>query len=253
MSTAKPEKIRLDKLVYERGLAPSRERAEALIMAGRVLVNDVPHTKPGHKISSDSEIRVRGINSAFVGRGGDKIAPALQFFQIDPSDIVAVDIGASTGGFTDCLLQAGARRVYAVDVGSNQLDWKLRSDPRVEVLEQVNAKDLLPAMFSELPTLAVIDVSFIGLRKVLEAVLSILSFPATIVALVKPQFELGPEYVGKGGVVRDVAHQQLAVQLVCDFAATLGLHIVAEAFPSPLKGEKKGNQEYFVCLRHETA
>lgn len=243
-------KIRIDKLLVERGLAPSRERAEAMIMAGNVLVADVPVTKPGTKVDSDAEIRVRGAASPFVSRGGSKLDPALEQFGIDVHGLTAIDVGASTGGFTDCLLKRGVLRIYAVDVGYNQLDWKIRNDPRVVVMERLNAKDLGSVVLDPRPSLAVIDVSFIGLRKVLAPVCSVLATPSTIVALVKPQFELEPSYVGKGGVVRDVEHQQLAVELVKEYARSLGLKMRGEA-PSSLKGEKKGNQEYFLWLSHE--
>ncbi len=244
---ADQKKARIDLLLVERGLAPTREKAQALIMAGVVLVNDAPATKAGERFAIESAIRLRGEVLRFVGRGGDKIDPALDHFRIELSGVTALDVGASTGGFTDCMLQRGAVRVYAVDVGYNQLDQKLRSDPRVVVMERTHAKDLTPAKFDPLPTFFTMDVSFISVRKVLPYVLPCLAPQSAGLVLVKPQFELEPEYVEKGGVVRDERHQRLAVELVTSFIAEAGLRS-AGVFPSPLRGEKAGNQEYFVQL-----
>ena len=217
-------------------------------MSGNVLVNDVPIDKAGTKIPLNAAIRIRGSQSQFVGRGGDKINAAFEHFDILLQDVVALDVGASTGGFTDCMLQRGAAKVYAVDVGYNQLDPRLRSDPRVVVMEKTHAAELTTELFSPLPAFATIDVSFIGLRKVLEPVSRVLVEGAAIVALVKPQFELGPEHVGKGGVVKDEALHRQAIALVEEAALQLGL-LPSGNVPSPLKGEKKGNQEYFVYLK----
>jgi 23S rRNA (cytidine1920-2'-O)/16S rRNA (cytidine1409-2'-O)-methyltransferase len=238
-------KLRLDQLLVETGLAPSRQKAQALILSGAVLVEDVPVDKAGTRVAVDAAIRIRGAPSKYVGRGGEKIEAAFDYFQIALTGVIAIDVGSSTGGFTDCLLQRGAAQVYAVDVGYNQLDFKLRQDPRVVVMEKTHAAELRAGLFSPSPTLAVIDVSFIGLRKILQPVVQVLASPKQVLALVKPQFELGPESVGKGGVVRDVEAQLAAVRLVTDFAKQIGL--VSQGFlPSPLKGSKKGNQEYFV-------
>jgi 23S rRNA (cytidine1920-2'-O)/16S rRNA (cytidine1409-2'-O)-methyltransferase len=212
-----------------------------------VLVDDTPVEKAGAQVSPESTIRLRTSGSSFVGRGGDKLDGALEHFDLCVQGAIALDVGASTGGFTDCLLRRGASRVYAVDVGYNQLDFRLRTDERVVVREKTNAKELFPEQFNPKPSLAVIDVSFIGLRKILPAVVSCLENPCRIVALVKPQFELGPEYVEKGGVVRDEEHQLYAVSLVRDAALGLGLNVFGTT-PSRLKGEKKGNQEYFIYL-----
>jgi len=242
------QKVRLDKLLVERGLAPSREKAEAYILAGSVLVNNEPSTKAGLKVDPEIEIRLTHVPSRFVGRGGEKIDSVIEHFSINLQDRVAIDIGASTGGFTDCMLQRGAARVYAVDVGYNQLAHKLREDPRVVVLEKTNAKDLRTEDFLPPPTFATIDVSFIGLRKVLEPVRKILLPPFQILALVKPQFELEPEAVGKGGVIRDPAEQRRAVELVVAYAEQQLMLQMRGDMAAPLRGEKKGNQEYFVLL-----
>jgi 23S rRNA (cytidine1920-2'-O)/16S rRNA (cytidine1409-2'-O)-methyltransferase len=226
-----------------------------------VLVNDEPGDKVGIKYGEGVNIRVRGEVSKFVGRGGDKIEPAFEFFGIDLNEIVALDVGASTGGFTDCMLQHGAKQVYAIDVGYNQLDYKLRVDKRVVVYEKTHAKDLATLNFNPPPQFATIDVSFTGLRKVLNYVVEVLektslmqggeqnkSRATSILALVKPQFELGPEFVSKGGVVKEEKYQLEAVRLVREYAESLGL-TVASPFICPLRGEKSGNQEYFLFMQ----
>lgn len=238
-------KERLDILLVSRGLVSTRKKAQALIMAGQVLVNDTPFEKAGAIVATDAPIRIRGDLQKYVGRGGDKLAGALAHFAIDVRDIVAIDVGSSTGGFTDCLLQNGAKQVYAVDVGQNQLATKLRRDPRVVVMEETHVKDISAELFSPQPTLATIDVSFIGLRKVLPFVLAVLPSRGQLICLVKPQFELGPEYVQKGGVVPGEQEQLLAVKLVEDFLREQGWKVVGTC-PSALRGEKSGNQEYFI-------
>ncbi|HJQ83618.1 MAG TPA: TlyA family RNA methyltransferase [Candidatus Binatia bacterium] len=238
--------MRIDRLLVERGLVASRERARRLVMAGAVLVADRPVTKPGTEVPDDAPVRLRGEDSPYVGRGGEKLAGALDAFGLDVRERVALDVGASTGGFTDCLLQRGARRVIAVDVGYGQLAWKLRADPRVVVLERTNARTLSPDRLPEPPDLAVVDVSFISLRTVLPAVASVLAAGAAIVALVKPQFEVGRGRVGKGGVVRDDALRAEAVALVRAEAERLGLGVRGEA-ESVLPGPK-GNREVFLWL-----
>lgn len=246
------EKRRLDQLLLERGLVPSREIAQSLIMRGDVLVDDRPVTKPGVKLPESVPLRLRGALPKYVGRGGEKLEPALDHFQIVLRDRVALDVGASTGGFTDCMLQRGAAKVYATDVGHNQLALKLRNDPRVVVHEGVHARELCSLAFDPPPTFATLDLSFISVRKVLADVLAVLAPHSELVVLVKPQFELGPEFIEKGGVVRSVSHQREAVRLVEEAAATLGLH-ARGSVPSALTGAKKGNQEYFVYLSTQTA
>jgi 23S rRNA (cytidine1920-2'-O)/16S rRNA (cytidine1409-2'-O)-methyltransferase len=215
-------------------------------MAGQVVVADRPVSKPGTAVDADAEVRLRGEPSPFVGRGGEKLAGALDAFALDVRDRIGLDVGASTGGFTDCLLQRGARCVIAVDVGYGQLAWRLRQDPRVVVLERTNARDLGPAKLPEVPDLAVVDVSFISLRLVLPAVVACLAPAGEIVALVKPQFEVGRGEVGKGGVVRDPAARAAAVTTVRAAAEQLGLRVRGEA-ESVLPGPK-GNREVFVWL-----
>jgi 23S rRNA (cytidine1920-2'-O)/16S rRNA (cytidine1409-2'-O)-methyltransferase len=243
--------VRLDLLLVERGLAPSRERARRLIMAGAVLVDDRPVTKAGADVADDAAVRLRTADSPYVSRGGEKLAGALAVFPVDPRGRVALDVGASTGGFTDCLLQRGAARVYAVDVGYGQLAWTLRQDPRVAVRERTNARALAPGTLPEVPDLAVIDVSFIALAKVLSAVTAVLAPAADVVALVKPQFEVGRGRVGKGGVVRDPALRAEAVAGVRTAAAALGWSIRGEA-ESVLPGPK-GNREVFLWLSRAPA
>jgi len=238
--------VRIDRLLVERGLVPNRELARRLVMAGEVLVGDRPVTKPGAEVPDDAEVRLRGADSPFVSRGGEKLAGALDAFRLDVRDRVAVDVGASTGGFTDCLLQRGARRVIAVDVGYGQLAWKLRQDARVVVLERTNARRLVADDLPEAPDLAVVDVSFISLAIVLPAVVGCVEPGASIVALVKPQFEVGRGRVGKGGVVRDEAARGEAVASVRDAAEGLGLTVRGEA-ESVLPGPK-GNREVFLWL-----
>ena len=215
-------------------------------MAGDVLVGDRPVTKPGAEVPTDAEVRLRTADSPYVSRGGEKLAGALDAFGLAVRGLVALDVGASTGGFTDCLLQRGARRVIALDVGYGQLAWKLRQDPRVAVIERTNARALTPAMLPEAPELAVVDVSFISLATVLPAVASVVRPGGTILALVKPQFEVGRGRVGKGGVVRDPALRAEAVAGVRAAAERLGLAVRGEA-ESVLPGPK-GNREVFVWL-----
>ncbi|MCB0325373.1 MAG: TlyA family RNA methyltransferase [Bdellovibrionales bacterium] len=235
----------MDLLLVERGLAETRTKSRALIMAGEVLVDDAPCDKPGTLVSPNSFVRLRKAGSRFVGRGGEKLEGALDAFTLDVTGVVAVDVGASTGGFTDCLLQRGASHVYCVDVGYNQLHPRLRNDIRVDVLERLHAKDLRSELFQVAPDFAVIDVSFIGLRKVLPFIAAVLAPRARVVALIKPQFELEPEHVEKGGVVRDSALQSRAIDTVLDAATVLGW-VSGGVVPSVLRGEKAGNQEFFA-------
>ena len=242
-------KERLDVLLVERGLAESREQARRLIMAGEVLVNEQVSDKPGRTLPTDAPVRVR-TPLPYVSRGGQKLAAALPAFAIPVTGMVAVDVGASTGGFTDCLLQHGASQVFAIDVGYGQLAWKLRSDPRVVVLERTNIRHLTQLPNAALAQLAVIDASFISLALVLPPTLHLLTPEAEIVALIKPQFEAGQEDVGKGGVVRDAKVHQRVLQETFDLAANLGL-TVAGLIASPLLGPA-GNVEFLVWLRRAT-
>ena len=239
-------KERLDKILLERGLCSSRTRAQALIMSGDVLVADNVCDKAGTRIEIDSEIHIRGHELAYVSRGGLKLEHALNTFNLELEGRVAVDVGASTGGFTDCLLQRGVRRVYAVDVGYGQLAWKLREDSRVVNMERTNIRDLSMGIFEPSPDLAVIDASFISLGKVLPPTLEVLQPRADIVALVKPQFEVGKGKVGKGGIVRDPALHQLVIDNVEQCAVNLGLEVVAMC-QSPVLGAK-GNREFLMHL-----
>ncbi|MEW6270526.1 MAG: TlyA family RNA methyltransferase [Thermodesulfobacteriota bacterium] len=230
-----------------RGLAPSRERARRMILAGCVFVNGERARHAGALVREGAEITVAGPDHEFVSRGGVKLAGALDAFAIDVEGRVCVDVGASTGGFTDCLLQRGAALVHAVDVGYGQLAWKLRTDPRVRVHERTNMRTLPPRTLDPPPSLAVVDASFISLRLLLPATLAQLVPPAEVVALVKPQFEVGRDKVGKGGVVRDEAAREEAVGVVVAAAADLGLALRGTCVSS-LTGAKKGNVELFVHL-----
>jgi 23S rRNA (cytidine1920-2'-O)/16S rRNA (cytidine1409-2'-O)-methyltransferase len=242
--------VRLDTLLVERGLAASRDRARALILAGSVRVDGQPASKAGTSVAPDADVAVAVPDHPYVGRGGIKLAHALDAFGIGVDGRIALDIGASTGGFTDVLLQRGARCVVALDVGHGQLDWKLRSDPRVVGLERVNARSLTPA---NLPAetrafdIITIDVSFISLRHILPVLPPLMSPGADVVALVKPQFEAGRAEVGKGGIVRDAAVQQRVVEEVHAVADALGL-TRAGMTDSPIAG-MEGNREFLIHLR----
>ncbi|MGH9750013.1 MAG: TlyA family RNA methyltransferase [Candidatus Polarisedimenticolia bacterium] len=237
---------RLDRLLFERGLAPSRERAQAMVLAGVVRIDGHPAGKPGSLVRREAVLSIVGPDHPYVGRGGVKLAGALRRLSVDPAGRVVLDVGASTGGFTDCLLQRGAIRVYALDVGHGILDWKLRRDPRVVVLEGRNARALRPEDLPEPVDLAVADVSFISLRLILPAVAPLVKPGGPILALVKPQFEAGRGKVGKGGIVRDTAIQRQALLDVAGAAVACGLR-VAGGCPSPLRGAE-GNLEFFLRL-----
>jgi 23S rRNA (cytidine1920-2'-O)/16S rRNA (cytidine1409-2'-O)-methyltransferase len=240
-------KERLDVLLVQRGLCATRERAQRAIMAGRVRVGDLVVDKPGSRVPEDAVVGVQP-GEKYVGRGGFKLEAALAAFGVVPEGKVCLDIGASTGGFTDCLLQQGAAKVYAVDVGHSQLDWKIRSDPRVVVMEKVNARYLSSGEVPEAPDICVVDVSFISLSLILPPAFKLLRAGGVIVALVKPQFELSREHVGRGGVVRDAVLHQRAVEKIRKFviedcgAAWEGL------IESPILGGH-GNREFLACLR----
>jgi 23S rRNA (cytidine1920-2'-O)/16S rRNA (cytidine1409-2'-O)-methyltransferase len=235
------KRVRLDQLLVDRGLVESRSQAQALILAGNVRVGDTPVTKAGTLVPLDSAVTLAG-QRRFVSRGGEKLAHALAALQIDVTDLVCADFGASTGGFTDCLLQAGAAHVYAVDVGYGQLDYRLQQDPRVIVMDRTNARHL--ESLPEPIALVVMDVSFISLALVLPAALRVLAPDGRIVALVKPQFEAGKEAIGKGGVVRDVHVHRAVLQSVTVAAAALGLRLDGLT-ASPLRGPA-GNVEFLA-------
>jgi 23S rRNA (cytidine1920-2'-O)/16S rRNA (cytidine1409-2'-O)-methyltransferase len=237
---------RLDLLLLQRGLVESREKARALILAGQVLVDGQKADKAGHAVAEDSRIELLA-PQRFVGRGGFKLEAALDQFHIDPTGKICLDVGASTGGFTDCLLQHGAARVYAIDVGTGQLDWKLRNDPRVNAQEQVNARFLSREQVPETIQLAVCDVSFISITMILPALPNLLAKDAEMVILVKPQFELERHQVGRGGIIRDATLHQLACRRVEE--AVRRLDFQTEIIPSPLLGAE-GNQEFLLYARH---
>ncbi|HTP65529.1 MAG TPA: TlyA family RNA methyltransferase [Geobacteraceae bacterium] len=239
-------KERIDKILVDRGLAQSRERARALVMAGHVVVGDHVAEKPGQLAPLDAEVRLKGEVLPYVSRGGLKLAKALDEFRIDVSGLVAIDVGASTGGFTDCLLQRGARKVLAVDVGYGQLAWKLRMDERVVNLEKTNIRYLAPESLADVPDLAVIDASFISLAKVLPSVVTLVRPGGSIVALIKPQFEVGRGQVGKGGVVRDTAKHLEVIEAIKLLAESLNLN-VGGVTESPVLGPK-GNREFLILL-----
>ena len=243
-------KERIDKLLVQQQLAGSRERARALILAGRVLVDDQTVDKVGTQVYLDASIRLRGEDIPFVSRGGLKLAKALEHFDISVNGRIAIDVGASTGGFTDCLLQNGAAKVVAVDVGYGQLAWKLRDDVRVMNLERTNIRHLTTEQLEDTPELAVIDASFISLKKVLPATLALLKPGGDVVALIKPQFEVGKGLVGKGGVVRDPQQHIQVVEKIKLLAAQLGCQVM-DVCESPLLGPK-GNHEFLIHLRLET-
>jgi 23S rRNA (cytidine1920-2'-O)/16S rRNA (cytidine1409-2'-O)-methyltransferase len=245
---------RIDKLLVERGLAESRTKAQAMVMAGVVLVNEQRVEKPSEQIAPESQIRIKRADdptSRYVGRGGLKLEAALREFQIDARGLICLDVGASTGGFTDCLLQNGAAKVFAIDVGHNQIDWRLRNDPRVEVREGVNARYLDLKDFAVNFDLAVIDVSFISVTKILAAIVPLLKPDASLVVLIKPQFEVGRGEVGSGGIVRDKEKRIKAINHVNEFASTLGLK-TNQTIESPITGAE-GNIEYLAHYSYHPA
>jgi 23S rRNA (cytidine1920-2'-O)/16S rRNA (cytidine1409-2'-O)-methyltransferase len=242
----KAKRERLDKRLVAQGLAPTRERAQAYIIAGKVRVDGEIVTKAGQAVAPEQAIELIEPDHPYVSRGGLKLAHALDHFAINPNGMVAIDIGASTGGFTDVLLQRGARKVFAIDSGTNQLDWRLRSDARVVVMEQTNARYLEAQALGEPCDLAVVDVSFISLTLLLLPIAAVLGAQKPIVCLVKPQFEVGKGEVGKGGIVRDPALRQAAVDKVRTFAREHGFAVGA-AIESPIQGTT-GNVEYLLLL-----
>jgi 23S rRNA (cytidine1920-2'-O)/16S rRNA (cytidine1409-2'-O)-methyltransferase len=242
----KTEKTRLDVLLVERGLAPSRERAQAMLLAGNVRVNGKPMDKPGTRFAADALIELAGDNLRYSSRGGLKLEGVLEDFGVTAQDKTCLDVGSSTGGFTDCLLQHGARRVYAVDVTISQLDWKLQKDARVVTIER-NARYLKAEDVGEMVDLVTMDVSFISVTKVLPAIAPLAKAGGYFLILVKPQFELERQQIGKGGIVREAALQEKAVANVTAAAAALGLEIVGVR-ASHITGTE-GNQEFFLHAR----
>ncbi len=240
-------KERIDKLIFERGMAPSRERAQAYIMAGKVLVDSQKVEKPGQKFHFDSDIQILGADQPYVSRGGLKLAKAIQMFKIDVKHRLAMDVGASTGGFTDCLLQYGAALVFAIDSGTNQLDWKLVTDHRVKNMEKCNFRHLSLDAVGTYVDIIVIDVSFISLHKILGNCFNFLTKGGQIIALIKPQFEAGKDLVKKGGLVNDAEVHQSVIESVKDFAQSVGF-IIKGIDQSPIQGKKSGNQEFLIYL-----
>ena len=243
---SKATKVRLDRLLVERGLAESGARAQALVLAGRVFRGEERLDKPGLMLAADCALAVRAVEE-HVSRGAHKLIAGLDAFGLDPADLICLDVGASTGGFTDVLLRRGAARVYAVDVGYGQLAWSLRQDPRVTLLERCNIRHLTADRLPGIPEVAVIDASFISLSLVLPPTVALLAPGAVVVALVKPQFEVGRGQVGGGGVVRDPALHAAAVARIRAVGGDLGLDCLGEC-ESPLLGPK-GNREFFVAWR----
>jgi len=241
-------KKRADQLLVEQGLAPSRTRAQALLMAGKVYAGSLRIDKPSQMLDEAASITVKGQDHPYVSRGGVKLAAGLDHFAISPEGLVCLDVGASTGGFTDVLLQRGAAIVYAVDVGTNQLDYRLRQDARVRVLEQTNARNLTPALIPQPIGLIVCDASFIGLQTLLPAALALAEPGGRLVALIKPQFEVGKGLVGKGGIVRDAGLQHAVCAAVKAWLeSSMGWQVLG-LMPSPITGAK-GNQEFLIAAK----
>ncbi|MBU2591488.1 MAG: TlyA family RNA methyltransferase [Nitrospinota bacterium] len=242
------KKARLDNLLVERNLASSREKAKALILSGQVLVNNVPVDKAGSQVNSESDITLKTEEIPYVSRGGIKLEGALEHFGVDATGKVGIDVGASTGGFTDCLLQKGAKHVYAVDVGYGQFAWKLRGDKRVTLIERKNVRFMEPADIGGVKVdIIVIDVSFISLRHILPPIKPLLKEGGEIVSLIKPQFEVGKGEVGKGGLVSDPLKRAQVVEEISTFAQGLGYKVLGTT-TSQITGSKKGNVEFFIYL-----
>ena len=242
-----PKKIRLDLVLIEKGLAPSRQQGRSLIMAGKVLVNNQRMDKPGVLVSRDDDIVLKGEDNPYVSRGGIKLEKALKVFQVEAKGLICLDVGASTGGFTDCLLQQGARRVFAVDVGYGQLAWRLRQDPRVILIERTNIRYLPVEIITSPIDVITIDVSFISLKIVVPAILKFMEKDTRVLALIKPQFEVGKGKVGKGGVVRDPAQHDAVIKDLQFFLKKLNLVSVSVTTSPVLR--PKGNKEFFIYLK----
>ncbi|MBL6935579.1 MAG: TlyA family RNA methyltransferase [Alphaproteobacteria bacterium] len=247
---AKPGKIRLDQLLVERGLAESRSRAQSLVMAGKVFSGQARLDKPGQSLAADTQVELRSPDHPWVSRGGVKLARALEVFSIDPKGCVCLDVGASTGGFTHVLLEQGASRVYAVDVGRGQLAWELRNEPRVVVMERTNARHLTRDHISEPVDMIVCDASFIGLETLLPAPLSLAAPGAVLVSLIKPQFEVGKGRVGKGGIVTDPALHEEVCARISSWLGALPGWTVTGICDSPIAGAE-GNKEFLIAARHD--
>jgi len=237
-------KKRIDILLVEKQLAPTRERAQSLILSGNVLVDDVPVTKAGQQVSESAQIRIRGEDHPYVSRGGVKLAAALDSFHVHVEGRTGLDVGASTGGFTHVLLLRGAKKVHAIDVGHNQLDWKIRQDPRVVVKEKINARNLEFDVIGERVDLIVVDVSFISLDKIFPSLMQFSQPETDWITLIKPQFEVGKENVGKGGIVTSEDARQQAISRLVEFGKTLGLKLLG-LIESPITGTQ-GNIEYLA-------
>src|SRR5213082_3754207 len=244
------KKIRLDQALVERAFYPSREQAQRAVMAGEVRIGEQVAQKPSILVDPNAMIATAAA-PRFVGRGGLKLEGALDFFGIDVRDKIAVDIGASTGGFTDCLLQRGARKVYAIDVGHGQLAWKIRNDPRVTVFEKTNARTISPSLIDEVANICVIDVSFISLTLILSNAFQLVSASGIVLALIKPQFELVRSDVGRGGIVRDPSLHEKAKCKIASFIEDGG-NVVVGISQSSIAGTD-GNQEFFICARKQSA
>ena len=245
------KKQRIDKLLFEQNFAESIAKARALVMSGVVLVNDKRVDKPSEAFSIEDRIRIKGKSKEikYVGRGGLKIEKALDKFQICPDGYTCIDVGSSTGGFTDCLLQNGAKKVYAIDVGTNQLDWKIRNDNRVEVREKTNARYLKTEDFEVKVDLIVMDVSFISVTKILSALIPLLNEDGKIITLIKPQFEVAKGDVGKGGIIKDSNKHKEVINKVNDFAKSIGLKVLGLC-DSPILGAE-GNKEFLVLYERD--
>jgi 23S rRNA (cytidine1920-2'-O)/16S rRNA (cytidine1409-2'-O)-methyltransferase len=243
------KKDRVDKILVKTGMVQSREKARALVMTGKVVVDGKRIDKPGAQINGDAQLRIQGRDSSYVSRGGEKMEGALEAFGIDPSGMIVMDVGASTGGFTDCILQKGAKKVYAVDVGYGQLAWKLRKDARVVNLERKNIRYLQREEIQEDVDLILIDTSFISVEKFLPHLLGFLKRRGTILSLIKPQFEVGRGEVGKGGVVRDRTLHEKVIARISAFSRGLGLTVLGVTESAPLG--PKGNREFFIYLKKE--
>lgn len=241
------EKIRLDKLLVSRGLAPTIKKAQALILAKAVKVNEIFLDKAGALVDTDAQIQIKGEDNPYVSRGGLKLKGVLEALKLNVEGIVALDVGASTGGFTDCLLQAGARKVYALDVSYGQLAWKLRQDKRVVVIERTNIRYYNGIDLDEKPALATVDASFISLKVVLPAILHLLKDEAQILALIKPQFEAAREEVGKNGVIKDPSIHDRVVEEISGFCQSLHLEVIGTCASSLLG--PAGNREFFILVR----
>lgn len=239
-------KMRLDKLLVDHGLAESRQQAQAMIMAGNVLVNSQIIDKSGYLVSENAEITIKGEIHPYVSRGGLKLEKALKSFQVSVEGKICLDVGASTGGFTDCLLQKGASLVYAVDVGYGQLAWKLRQDSRVIAIERMNIRNMPESLIKEPVDIVTIDVSFISLKIVVPAVLKFMKNSGSLICLIKPQFEVGKGKVGKGGVVRDPVQHDRVIEELCEFFTENSLDCIS-VLPSPVLGPK-GNKEFLIHL-----